>query len=259
MQPGKLNAKKEKNGTSPFDTLITQDEIKRIAGEKYYERGESYFRSDHVENILDFDETISALVWGTNLYRVELWSGSRGLGYSCTCPVGIRGEFCKHCVSVALQWLSDREKSDGTGITADDIHSALIEEDKEQLARIIIDQSRWDIRLRRRLLLETSVKKTSCINVGLFKSVISNAFKYDLSDGFNPNLFIDNLHDIVDLMQELRTDEYEKDLVEVAAYFMDLVDDHPVERIFEIYFTDSLYDRLFDFCDDDDFEEDEED
>jgi uncharacterized Zn finger protein len=39
-----------------------------------------------------------AKVQGTRPYRVELWIEEGDLEYSCTCPVGADGEFCKHCV-----------------------------------------------------------------------------------------------------------------------------------------------------------------
>jgi hypothetical protein len=49
------------------------------------------------------DESVRATVRGSGRYRVDLTVAADGeLGWSFSCPVGADGEFCKHCVAVAL-------------------------------------------------------------------------------------------------------------------------------------------------------------
>ena len=42
------------------------------------------------------------MVRGTAPYRVQLWCEDGKPRFSCTCPVGAEGSFCKHAVALAL-------------------------------------------------------------------------------------------------------------------------------------------------------------
>jgi len=46
-----------------------------------------------------------AQVTGKQAYRVSIWINGDRLGYVCSCPAGADGDFCKHCVAVAIAWV----------------------------------------------------------------------------------------------------------------------------------------------------------
>ncbi len=69
-----------------------------LAGETYFERGEGYHRGGHVHDLVEHAGIVVAKVAGTEDYRVRLWAKD-GLDFSCDCPLGLDGEFCKHCVA----------------------------------------------------------------------------------------------------------------------------------------------------------------
>ena len=46
---------------------------------------------------------------------VELTWGEQGMDHSCDCPLGLDGEFCKHCAT-ALAWLNRPAKTKGKQI-----------------------------------------------------------------------------------------------------------------------------------------------
>ena len=75
-----------------------------LAGETYFERGEGYHRGGHVHDLVEHAGVVVAKVVGTEDYRVRLWSED-GLDFACDCPLGVDGEFCKHCVAAGLAWL----------------------------------------------------------------------------------------------------------------------------------------------------------
>jgi hypothetical protein len=64
-----------------------------------------------------------ARVTGTFEYEVRLqWiAGADRLNGECSCPVGLRGSFCKHCVAVALAWRAadGRPAAPGSGARED--------------------------------------------------------------------------------------------------------------------------------------------
>jgi uncharacterized Zn finger protein len=85
-----------------FVALLNEQNLRRLAGPRSYERGVNYAISGHVIRLLRLRRSVEASVLGTSRYRVELWVEEGELTASCTCPMGDRGLFCKHCVAVGL-------------------------------------------------------------------------------------------------------------------------------------------------------------
>ena len=122
--------------------------MRRIAGARSFERGEDYFASGQVRALAEHEEAITAKVLGTREYRVKLWVEDGDLEFSCTCPVGTDGAFCKHCVAVGLAWL-ERGRKGGTtpkkrakpSVTMDDVRTYLTAQGKEALVDLLMEQA----------------------------------------------------------------------------------------------------------------------
>jgi uncharacterized Zn finger protein len=134
--------------------------VRRLAGEQSYQRGLDYFSHGHVESLEDGGGSVRALVRGNQDYVVTLAADDGVLDYSCDCPVGRDGIFCKHCVATALAWLNrdtKPAKSQGRGkvkeVTLADAGKILLSEDKDALVRMVLDWAKDDDRLRERLIL----------------------------------------------------------------------------------------------------------
>jgi len=134
--------------------------IRRLAGAQSYQRGLDYFSHAHVESLEERGGSIHAVVRGTREYAVTLASDDGVLDYSCDCPAGGDGGFCKHCVAVALAWLNRTAgppKSAGRRkakeVTLADAGKILQTEDKDALVRMVLDWAKDDARLRERLIL----------------------------------------------------------------------------------------------------------
>lgn len=96
-------------------SLLTAGEVAQLAGPRSYARGVGYHDDGRVELESQTDGRVEALVRGTMPYRVALWVKGRTVDWSCSCPMGEDGEFCKHCVAVALalQQGDDRKEPRG--------------------------------------------------------------------------------------------------------------------------------------------------
>ncbi len=80
--------------------------IEYLADEGSLERGRDYFRRGKVlRATILADGTIEGVVEGENFYRVRLTART----WSCDCPMGVQGVFCKHCVAVALKALGEAD------------------------------------------------------------------------------------------------------------------------------------------------------
>jgi len=146
-------------GVSSISKALNEAVVKRLAGEGTYARGLDYYRTGRVESIEESGGELRAVVVGNRDYTVVLSSDEGVLDYSCNCPQGNEGVFCKHCVAAALAWLrrpSDAGSKRGRAakkITLADAANLLREEDKETLVSMILEWARQNGRLEERLLI----------------------------------------------------------------------------------------------------------
>ena len=124
-----------------LDQLLTQELVRELAGPRYFERGEGYLADRRVLSLADANGTITASVAGTEDYRVRIAVGDGGLFHSCDCPLGLRDEFCKHCVAVCLQWLAT-PRDDDSGI-----RGWLNKQDKQTLVNLLDERALFDAEL----------------------------------------------------------------------------------------------------------------
>lgn len=100
--------------------VIDEESLRTLAGDRSYERGQAYFANGHVHTLaVEREGGVRGTVDGTKRYRVQLRLTSFGLDGRCNCPYGDQGEFCKHCVAVALAWL-DSKPAGSEGESASD-------------------------------------------------------------------------------------------------------------------------------------------
>lgn len=83
--------------------FLNDSSLMRLAGPTYFERGRSYFFANRVTLKRVTPDRIEALVRGTEEYWVLLRMREDQLEYSCSCPIGTSGYFCKHLVATAMQ------------------------------------------------------------------------------------------------------------------------------------------------------------
>lgn len=131
--------------------------LRRIAGTRSFERGKDYFAHGAVRGLVEHEGTVTATVDGSRRYRVKLWADEGTVDYSCTCPVGGDGGFCKHCVAVGLAFLQSAAAlapcSDYTGrfrkskkptITIDDVRAHLAADHRTHTAYVLVPENEYE-------------------------------------------------------------------------------------------------------------------
>ena len=126
----------------------TKQDIFDLAGAKSYDRGISYV--DAVEDLEADRFGVYASVQGSELYEVRLAVGQDGLDGECDCPFGEEGNFCKHCVAVALVYLYESEHG-GQVARRPDLRPYLETLDRDELIALLVEAAETDRGLRRRL------------------------------------------------------------------------------------------------------------
>ena len=133
--------------------------LRRLAGDRSYQRGRDYYHGGRVEVLEDEAGRLCAMVRGSQAYTVALCADEGVLDYSCDCPIGADGVFCKHCVAAALAYLNRKAGPETAAarrkvkeITRADAAKILRDEDKDALTRMVLEWAQDDERLHERLL-----------------------------------------------------------------------------------------------------------
>ncbi len=93
---------------TPFAHILHQETIEKLATGFALDRGRKYARDRRVRDLSSAGARLVAEVVGSEIYRVSIWVSNNRLAYVCSCPQGADGNFCKHCVAVAITWLERR-------------------------------------------------------------------------------------------------------------------------------------------------------
>ncbi|MEU9946183.1 SWIM zinc finger family protein [Streptomyces lavendulae] len=138
---------------------FTEEDLRRLAGVRSFERGLGYLST--ISRLEIGDEAITAIVDGSNTYQVELTEDEdSGLTGWCDCPYGQEGNFCKHCVAVGLAVLGQAESVPQQRSAAASrtrlLDGWLESRTQEELLALVREQLADDRDLRRRLELRAA-------------------------------------------------------------------------------------------------------
>jgi hypothetical protein len=146
-----------------------------LASAPSYERGRAYLEAGRVGALRASAGRVVATVQGSEDYLVELRANGEKLRFSCSCPIGRQGAFCKHCVAVALAWLREH---DDPAPTLDDARAHLETLPQSELVDFLIDHAHDDEALARKLLLRTATPTSAKADVASLRALIEQAFAF---------------------------------------------------------------------------------
>jgi uncharacterized Zn finger protein len=135
--------------SSPFASILHREAIRRLVDDRTFDRGVDYHAQGRVSALARHEAALSAKVRGTNEYRVRLWVKEEGLAYSCSCPMGADGAFCKHGVAVGLAWLAQAAPAEEPDASA--LRGYLSGLEKPELVEILLAEAAAIPSLRERL------------------------------------------------------------------------------------------------------------
>ncbi len=210
-----------------LDNLLQPDHLKSLAGAAAFKRGEAYFREGRVEIEADEEERVAGTVEGSEDEPYHAWieATADDLRCDCSCPVGDRGEFCKHLVALALARLASGDKAplpspppEGEGVRkgkrrgkAEELRAFLEGQDKPRLVEWLLEAANRDRATQEHLLLTAraggpaSEMKKLITDVTLVRGFLD----YDDMPGFARRA-----HGMIDALERLRG----ADLMELAEY-----------------------------------------
>jgi uncharacterized Zn finger protein len=210
-------------------TKLDAATIRTLAGSPSFERGTEYALRGRVVDVLATDAGVTATVRGSDDYAVRLWADGGAAAYSCSCPVGLGGAFCKHCVAVALVAF-DAVKPEP--LTLPDplperavLEGHLLRQSPRTLTDLLLGQAESDDVLKRRLLLAASRENGSPLDVARYRREVGAAFT---ARGFvdyrrMPD-FARRAHAMIDELHELLRTGYATDSVGLIEHALARLD-----------------------------------
>lgn len=203
--------------------MLDKATVARLASARSYERGLAYLEAGRVGPLQGSAGQVSATVQGSDAYQVELCAEGGRLRFSCSCPIGIEGAFCKHCVAVALTWLG--EHGDPTP-TLDDARAHLEALPQRELVELLIDHAHEDEALARKLLLRaTRPASAAAADVASLRALVEQAFAYH---GFVPYRevwgYVSGIDEAIDLLEALLEEGRNDEVVELAEHALKLAE-----------------------------------
>ncbi len=209
---------------SSLKTLLDRCTLLKLAGRRYYERGEDYFVEDKVRALAEHEGAVTASVRGTRRYRVRLWVEENEVAHSCTCPLGAEGAFCKHCVAAGLAWLGERNavqqrprKSKKPGVTMDDVREYLLRQDNKALVDMLMEQALEDDRLRNRFLMRAAKEGRQGLDLSSFRDAIDNAVNIrgfvDYASAYD---YARGIEEMIDSVEDLLKQGYVAEVMELT-------------------------------------------
>ena len=157
----------------------TRTKVETLADPRSFPRGLAYQRDGRVEIVKRSESTVVAVVRGSMPYDVELWSVGEPR-WSCTCPVGEDGTFCKHCVAVALEVAEPEPAAKRTArrrpSKEPDLRQYVASLDRDVLVELVMEQAESDWRLRERLQAAALAAGGGSLDLRAWKSRIGTVF-----------------------------------------------------------------------------------
>jgi hypothetical protein len=172
-------------------TWFTETDLRTAAGEGSFRRGRDYV--DAVGELRPTALGVRASVRGKNTYEVWLGRENDTLVAECECPVGVEGNFCKHCVAVGLVLLSAE-----TAGPDPDLSTYLQSLDKQELVDLVLTQATRDSTLYRQLMLRAGT--TGAPQVAVLRRQLDEALRVR---GFVDGDYAARGKDILDTIQAL--------------------------------------------------------
>jgi len=247
--------KKISSGQKGLSSILDRGLLRSLAGEAYFKRGLKYFDQGRVLVLNEFDGNVSAIVSGSEDYAVRLRAKNGQLEYLCSCPLGVEGEFCKHCVAAGLEFLAGNK--DGAKTTSEDtagkVREYLSGLEKSQLVEMIMEQAGNDLQFQKRLELKLAVGPDGKVDVQLFKSFIQGVARdLELDDSPGASACYRKLDNIIGLLEGAVENNGGPEIIELAEYFLEEMEnamlsfDCTDDNMFEI--MDRLEDVYYEAC-----------
>ena len=205
---------------------LSRQQLQKLAGSRSFDRGEDYFLEGRVSDLEEDSGIISAIVRGRDEYEVELRPGKPRLTYSCDCPVGDDGDFCKHLVATGLAWIKQNKERGGNAQTwkasEKKLRAYLDLKAKSAVVELLLRAAKENRDLREKLLLEVARTSPEGIDLAAFRRTIEAATKTGgLVEYHKMSGFVRRLKQVIESIGALFEDGQVVAVIELTEFMLE--------------------------------------
>ncbi|MFB6278528.1 MAG: SWIM zinc finger domain-containing protein [Salinibacter sp.] len=156
----------------PSPPSLSRSDVRTWTLDRYYDRGERYYRQDRIQRPRREDRLLKAECRGSrpNPYHVEAKLDADGIAWAeCSCPVG---GGCKHAVALLLTWVESPEEFEDT----DPLEELLREQSPSKLVPLILKMVDRHPDLERLVRL-SATSTTASVDAGELRDQIQSVFE----------------------------------------------------------------------------------
>ena len=211
-----------------MQAVFSPGALRHLADGGSFERGATYLDAGRVKNLKLGDEEATASVRGAGQYRVRLWLENGAPAFSCTCPVGEEGLFCKHCVAIGLR-LSEADSTvigRGSKEPTLGLRRHLEGLDKRRLIDLLLEEADNDELPRGRLVLEAAKMQGATADLDDYRIAIEDVMKpHGFVDWRSMYDFSRGIEEVIDSVEDLLGSGHAAEVVELCEHALACLED----------------------------------
>jgi uncharacterized Zn finger protein len=218
--------------------ILTLRRVKALASARSFARGREYYEDGVVGSVAVSNDTLHGTVIGTEEYKVRLAVKNEALDHYCSCPFAAKGEFCKHCVAVALAWLEPSKKTPepsnapGVVVKLGDVHPWLLSQEKETLANLLLEAATEHDLLRERLLRAVAKASGKALDFRVLRNAIKHATAmHDFSDWREVGSVCQDIQNSIAPLEGMLKDGYANEVIDLTEYALSRMGDNVLKQI----------------------------
>jgi uncharacterized Zn finger protein len=194
-------------------------QLQRLSSASSFARGEVYYREGRVTKVSEHEGSVHGIVVGQHAYQVSLTPEDDEIEYSCDCPVGMDGEFCKHLVAAGLTWINDQpgERRRETDQAA--IRAFLDAQGKETLVEMLLSEVSENRSLRQRLMLQAARANPRAVDLAAYRKAIARATRTNRFVHYHAApAYARGIHEVIDSISGLLEDGHANAVIQLTEY-----------------------------------------
>ncbi len=209
-----------------LNAYISEFTLRRLAGSQGYRLGVEYFHDSRVRSLKEKSGSITASVMGSEKYRTQIKvdKTSMEIEFSCSCPVGLEGKFCKHLVATGLHWLDKQQKESARhngkrGAVHLSVPEWLARQKKSVLVDLILEHADDDDDFWNWLEMHASLYDDGSIDVDRLKKCLSNViFMDDFIDYHDSYDYFCRVENALDILENLLENGHAAEVMDLAEH-----------------------------------------
>jgi uncharacterized Zn finger protein len=207
--------------------VFNRRRVRSLAGPRSFERGEEYARSGTVTKLRVIGTSAEATVRGSAPYKVHLGVEDGEPVFSCTCPVGVEGSFCKHAAALALVATgphSTQQQSDDNAEV--DVRAFLEGLGHERLVDLVLELAAADELALARLRLEAAKAVPGPPPLRTFLDAIDDAFETDGYVSYREAYdYAARIHEVIGAVRDLLGDGEAEAVITLCEHALERAED----------------------------------